>query len=305
MNISAILEICIGLVLIYYILAVVVSAVTSWFTQGLQIRANDLENYLQELFQNPAQVKKIMGHPLITVLKPIRLTPVIGFFTGSTKVYKTDKIPTATFLQAFIGKAIESKQDIDELNNVVVSAIAGLPDNSPLKSDINELIEEAGKDATQLRDSLENWIDGVMMNASAIFTAHARRIVIALALVVTLFTGADSIELAQQLWDQPNLRAVAAAKAVEIAKGNELEPDIEVLIKTLNELELDYKNDWWNTRNSLEAPYAIPLKALGLTITWIAVSQGSSFWYDLMKKVTSITRSTTSASSPELSEGSK
>jgi hypothetical protein len=231
--------------------------------------------------------------------------PIIGLFTGGTKVYKTDKIPTATFFQAFIGKAIESKQDFDELNSVVVSAISGLPDNSQLKKDINKLIDEAGKDATQLRDSLESWFDGIMKNASAIFTSHARRIVIALALVVTLFTGADTIDLAQQLWDQPNLRSVAAAKAVEIAEGNELEPDIEVLIKTLNELELDYKNDWWNTRYSTEAPYAIPLKALGLTITWIAVSQGSSFWYDLMKKVTSITRSPTPASSPELSESSK
>ena len=52
MSVSTILEICIGLVLIYYILGLIVSVVTSWFTKGLQIRANDLEDYLKDLFHN-------------------------------------------------------------------------------------------------------------------------------------------------------------------------------------------------------------------------------------------------------------
>ncbi|MFL7868547.1 MAG: hypothetical protein AB8I58_06945, partial [Anaerolineales bacterium] len=109
----------------------------------------------------------------------------------------------------------------------------------------------------------------------------------------------DSIDIAQQLWNQPNLRAVASAKAVQIADGGELEPDIKVLASTLEELELDYHNDWWNTRNSPDLPNAILLKTLGLAITWVAVAQGSSFWYDVMKKVTSIARSSGSSNSPE------
>ena len=145
---------------------------------------------------------------------------------------------------------------------------------------------------TQLVSDIESWFDQTMVKAGATFTAHARRIVIVLALAVTLVTGVDSIDIAQQLWNQPNLRAVASAKAVEIAEGAELEEDITVLITTLDELQLEYHNDWWNTRNTAEAPNGIPLKALGLLITWVAVAQGSSFWYDVMKKVTSITKST-------------
>ena len=305
MSVSTILEICIGLVLIYYILGLIVSVVTSWFTKGLQIRANDLEDYLKDLFHNEAKLNDIMDYPLITALKPIRLTPIVGLITGRTTEYKTEKIPPATFLQALIGQAIDSKPKFEDLKKAVVSVTNTLPDESQLKQDLNQLVEDAGTNATQLLDTLESWFDGVMEKTCAIYTAHARRIVIVLALVITLAIGADSIDIAKQLWDQPNLRAVAAAKAVEIAEGSELEPDIKILITTLDDLELEYHNDWWNTRNTADSPYAIPLKVLGLAITWAAVAQGSSFWYDLMKKITSITQATTSSSSQEPRESNK
>ena len=302
MSVSTILEICIGLVLIYYILGVIVSAVTSWFTIGLQIRARDLENYFKELFQDETKLNQVLTHPLVTSLKPIRLTPVTGLITGKTQEYKTGKIPAATFLQALIGQSVASLQTVDEIKAEVNKSIASLPDTSEFKKEITQLLNEAGNDAAQLRATVESWFDGVMKKSSALYTAHARRIVIILALIVTLVTGVDSIDVARQLWDQPNLRAVAAAKAVEISEGGELDPDIKALVDTLDELQLEYHNDWWNTRNTPEMPNNILLKVLGLGITWAAVAQGSSFWYDVMKKVTSVTKTASSSSAPEESE---
>ncbi len=301
MSVSAILEIAIGLVLIYYVLGLMVSAVTSWITKGFEIRANQLEKYLANLLQDEDRLAEILQNPLVTVLKPIGLVPVIGFFTGKTTEYKAGKIPAATFIQSLFGQAINADMTLEQIKSMANAATENLPAESQLKNDLDELIAkaessiaEAQAKATQLRNDIEGWFDKVMVKAGATFAIHARRIVIALALVVTLITGADSIDIAQQLWDQPNLRAVAAAKAVEVAEGGELDADIGVLITTLDELELEYHNDWWNTRNTPEAPNTILLKILGLTITWIAVAQGSSFWYDVMKKVTSVTKSTVS-----------
>jgi len=299
MNVSTLLEIVIGLILVYYVLGVMVSAVTSWITKTLQTRAKDLEGYLNGILDDRDKLDEIMANPLITALRPIRLTPIVGFFTGQTAEHNAEKIPAGVFLTALLGRAIDTYQTFDEVKQAADKALASLPDTSRLKKDITKLITDAEGNLTQLRHSLESWFDGLMDKASAIFTIHARRIVIILSLVITLVSGVDSIDIAQQLWNQPNLRAVASAKAVEIAEGNQLEPDIKVLVTTLEELELDYHNDWWNTRNSTDSPNAILLKILGLAITWIAVAQGSSFWYDVMKKVTSITRSTPPSSSPE------
>ena len=299
MSVSTILEIIIGLILIYYVLGVIVSAVTSWITKTLQTRAKDLEGYLNGLLDDKDKLDEIMANPLITALKPVRLTPIVGFFTGQTAEYSTEKIPTGIFLTAVLGRGIDTYQTFDEVKQAAENALNGLPDTSRLKNDVTKLINEAEGNLAQLRYSLESWFDGVMDKASATFAIHARRIVVALALVVTLVSGVDSIDIALQLWNQPNLRAVASAKAVQIADGGELEPDIKVLVSTLEELELDYHNDWWNTRNSPDAPNATLMKVIGLAITWVAVAQGSSFWYDVMKKVTSIARSSGSSSSPE------
>ena len=299
MSVSTILEIIIGLILIYYVLGVIVSAVTSWITKTLQTRAKDLEGYLNGLLDDKDKLDEILDNPLITALKPVRSTPIVGFFTGQTAEYSTEKIPAGVFLTAILGRGIDTYQTFDEVRQAAENALNGLPDTSRLKNDVTKLINDSEGNLAQLRYSLESWFDGVMDKASATFAIHARRIVIALALGVTLVSGGDSIDIAQQLWNQPNLRAVASAKAVQIAEGGELEPDIKVLVSTLEELELDYHNDWWNTRNSPDAPNAILLKVIGLAITWIAVSQGSSFWYDVMKKVTSIARSSGSSSSPE------
>ncbi len=309
MSVSTILEIGLGLILIYYVLGLMVSGVTSWITKGLEIRAKELEKYLANLLQDEDKLSEILQNPLVTVLKPIGLVPVIGFFTGKTTEYKVGKIPAATFIHSLFGQALNADMTLEQIKTAVTAATQDLPPESQLKNDLDELISkaessiaEAQAKATQLRTDIESWFDLVMAKAGDTFTVQARRIVIALALVVTLVTGVDSIDIAQQLWNQPVLRAVAAAKAVEVAAGGELEEDIGVLVTTLDELQLDYHNDWWNTRNSTEAPNAILLKILGLGITWIAVAQGSSFWYDVMKKVTSVTKSTSSTNS-QLADG--
>lgn len=310
MSISAILEIAIGLILIYYVLGLMVSAVTSWITRGFEIRAKELEKYLAGILKDEDKLSEILQNPLVTVLKPIGLVPILGFFTGKIAEYKAGKIPGATFAQSLFGQAIDADMTLEQIKATVSAATESLPPESQLKNDLDNLVAkaetsltEAEAKAAQLRSDIESWFDQMMVKAGATFTAQARRIVIALAFVVTLFTGVDSIDIAQQLWNQPNLRAIAAAKAVEIAGGEELDEDIKALVTTLKDLEFDYHNDWWNTRNTNEAPNAILLKVLGLAITWIAVAQGSSFWYDLMKKVTSITKSTVSTAGSQPANG--
>ena len=68
MSVSTILEIIIGLILIYYVLGVIVSAVTSWITKTLQTRAKDLEGYLNGLLDDKDKLDEILDNPLITAL---------------------------------------------------------------------------------------------------------------------------------------------------------------------------------------------------------------------------------------------
>ncbi len=66
--------------------------------------------------------------------------------------------------------------------------------------------------------------------------------------------------------------------------------DITALFNQMG--SLSFRVGWWQaqdlpaSRNPIDWLNFILLKLLGLGITAVAVSQGSSFWYDLLKKAT-------------------
>ncbi len=64
---SAILEVAIGLIFLYFILSVICSSLTELVASLLQWRANDLEKALQHLLGSQSGIyQTVVGHPLIT-----------------------------------------------------------------------------------------------------------------------------------------------------------------------------------------------------------------------------------------------
>ena len=64
-----------------------------------------------------------------------------------------------------------------------------------------------------LRKRTTMYFGGVMDQAAATFKSNARSFVIMLSIFLTLLLGTDSIQLAQTLWANAGLRALAVAKA--------------------------------------------------------------------------------------------
>ena len=161
-----------------------------------------------------------------------------------------------------------------------------------------DTIEEAQK-------RLENWYNDMMRNVSLLFKQNARKWVIGVSLLVTLILGADSVLITQTLWKRPAQR-VAVAEAVpgfveaygvgeisqEEMQGLDAEKKIELIKERAADIgniiknieALDIPLTWWQSP-PLQVWSDYTLKALGLLITWLATSQGSSFWYDVLKKI--------------------
>jgi hypothetical protein len=161
-----------------------------------------------------------------------------------------------------------------------------------------DTIEEAQK-------RLENWYNDMMKNVSLLFKQNARKWVIGVSLLVTLILGADSVLIAQTLWKHPAYR-VAVAEAVpgfveaygvgeippEEMQGLDAEKKIELIeeraadigsiIENIEALDIPLT---WRQSPPLQVWSDYALKALGLLITWLATAQGSSFWYDVLKKI--------------------
>jgi hypothetical protein len=279
MDLSTIIEVALGLVLLYYVLSLIVSSMTSEISKWTQMRAKDLELVLRERFRDPETFDKFMNHPLVKNLQPMRLKPIGTGIMDSP----VDKIPAHTFsttLFDILAPQAGEENKLEQIRNTV----RGLPDGE-IKTSLSSLIDVTVTDIQTARENVEKWYDDIMQNVSRLYTQHARRIAIICALVVTIVVDADSITVANQLWSQPTLQAAAGAKAEAYIREapDPKEADVSTYIATLEELKIPIL--WSMPLPQDEQGWL--LKILGWVISWVAISQGSSFWYDVLKRVKS------------------
>ena len=285
MSLSTMLNVAIGLVLLYYVLSLIVSYITSNISRWLQMRANDLEHVLRERLQDPAMFADLMHHPLIKNLQPMRVT-----WGGKVWEAKVTDIPASTFVTALFDLLAPENNEQDKLT-YIKDVIKQMPEGD-VKTSLSCLIDSTVQDIQTAREKLENWYNNVVKNASLLYTQHARYIAIICALVVSIGIDADSLAIANRLWNEPTIRAAAAIKATDYVNRapNPEQADVIAYITDLQELKLPIL---WSAPLPQNANGWF-LKVLGWIITWIAVAQGSSFWYDVLKRVRSATTDTSS-----------
>lgn len=280
-----ILEVALGLMVVYYALGTIVSIVTQIVLESLEARGAALEKYLKRIAGD--RMIDLTSLPQIRALRPVRYANWWNAFRAGTEEKRVEKIPAATLVDAFfdlIGLTARKDLKADEL----IALISQLPESEG-KAALLNWINQGVTDINLLRARTHAYFSGLMDQAAAAFKANARSIVIVLSLVITLLFGTDSIQLAQDLWANAGLRAVAQAQALAVAQQPMPPTDLSTLIQQLSALSI--RIGWWQY-----PPLALPaspaewvklvlLKLAGLGITAVAVSQGSSFWYDVLRKL--------------------
>lgn len=298
MSVSQVLEVLIGLIVIYYILGSVVSMVTRWINDFFESRGRALEQYLIRLVGD-RKIEDLKNLPQIQALRPIRYKGVFSVFRSVTEPKMIEKIPLATLVDSFFdisGLTAKKEMNLLELAEVVDK----LPDSDGKRAFI-KWINQGVTNIEDLRKRTTDYFCGVLDQAAETFRARARSFVIILSIGITLLLGTDSIQLAQALWKNAELRSIAVVQAdVVVAEGG-TSADLSKLLDDLSKFSI--KIGWWEDQqfpqNSDVMAWAsfVFLKVLGLGITAAAVSQGSSFWYDLLKKVRSPVSSTSDGGS--------
>ncbi|MBL8091323.1 MAG: hypothetical protein KF758_03010 [Anaerolineales bacterium] len=308
MSFSQALEVVIGLIFVYYVLGSIVSLITQWINEGFETRGKSLERHLKKIVGD-SHVGDFVKLPQIQALRPIRYKNWYSFISSSTEPKMVEKIPTATLVDSyfdFVGLTA-SKEITGEGLKELISAF---PDSEGKRA-VAKWVGQGVTDLEELRKRTNAYFGGVMEQAAATFRSNARSFVIVLSMLLTLFLGTDSIQLARTLWTNAGVRALAVAQAemavqMQQADGSAPAVDVDNLIEQLSALDI-IKIGWWQT----EIPPAgsdintwavfIVLKIIGLGLTVMAVSQGSSFWYDLLKKL--VSRGGSSSSSDSEAKG--
>jgi hypothetical protein len=145
-----------------------------------------------------------------------------------------------------------------------------------------------------------------MKKVSDLYARNVRLVVIFFAFVVTFGLGVDSISVAKALLKSPERQETIdelmkltdkfGPQGVSADDAANVQEDINSIIRNLEDQDvpITWEKGWspfnranWRPPDDLTTSKALWLlsKILGLVITSLAVSQGSSFWYDALKKL--------------------
>lgn len=294
---SIILDMAIGLALVYLFLSLICTTVNEAIAGFFNLRARTLEKALVSMIDNPDLVEKIYNSPVIfglwqsrTRLKtaepsgPAATTSEIaaGFEKGvgpsagyAQMLRLPSYLPPKQFAHAVLDVIKTYKdaagKEIDQLEQ----AIAAMPPG-PFRDALLSMAARVDGDAEKFRLAVEKWFDYCMDRVSGWYKRRIQLIGFVVALGVAGVCNADTLEIAGRLYHDAALRSAVTATAVDYVK---------------NQTELGIGNlpiGWTDTRSFPDKPWDQFSKVVGLLITAGALTVGAPFWFDMLNGLVNI-----------------
>ncbi len=307
-----IIEVVIGLVFVYLLLALFCTVINEIIARVASLRARNLRRGVQELLADEkfdGLAKRLYDHQLIKRLADegwtARIIRTLRGFQGGPAY-----VPSNLFSRALIDTLVtdgNAGADVTEISVASLREAVNKCDNPDVKQVLRTLLNEEGVKLADARRHIALWFDDAMGQVSGWYKRRLQLISYVVALLVVLAVNANSFRLAERLWQDPTLReamANQASAAVSTCSGSGTDladcaawKDHAAIEAELAKLPLGWEPDTSPTgstsflkRLSANAAdvFASPLNLLGLLATALAVSLGAPFWFDLLNKLNSI-----------------
>lgn len=217
--------------------------------------------------------------------------------------------------------------EIRTRNNELMPLLIGISRiKTPPFREAMQVVLYAAQTLPEAMAKLQAWFKDGMMRSSSMFKEKLQRLSLIVACVLVMLMNVDTLSIAQELWDDPELRAsiAAAANANAITpagteESSGLFEDALAAQRTAQQLlALNVPFGWnftpltddmaadaaalglpdpygdndnlWNLWPGSGNPGWFSLllaKVIGLAASAIAAAQGAPFWFDLLQKLTS------------------
>jgi|HubBroStandDraft_2_1064218.scaffolds.fasta_scaffold46813_3 hypothetical protein len=268
---STIVEVAIGLALIYIGLSLLASWINETIAAGLNLRGKGLTNGIRQMLGDARLENKLFRHPILASSKthPERTPSYISasqFATALLDVIRADKVVGITPTQAFQG---------------VQNALATT--DEPLKTALTSIVATAAGDYTAVVNGIEGWFNDTMNRVSGAYRRGAMVWIFFIAIVLASGLDADSVKFVKMLeWNSSTRAALVTAAGTAAKEQNASAALAHVSTTVFNSLALG----WFGSPSPspattpVEPPWQI---ALGLLGTVLAISLGAPFWFDTLK----------------------
>ena len=278
----AALDVALGLIFVYLVLALVCSALNETISSVFSWRAHFLREGVANLLDpdnhgnGQELVRTLYAHPIVNAL----IRPV----SRKQKARYPAYLPARVFASALLDfDGAGAKRSVEEAIKAVPSAQA--------QKALTTLWTDANGEAVVFRRAVESWFDDAMERVSGWYRRRVQLSMWVIAIAVAVVLNVDTIRIADHLWKDKTVRAAVVAKTQNPPAGTTAPPitDVAKSVDTLKELKLPIG---WTAETRPHGSWDWFLtglmKAIGLLMTAAALTLGAPFWFDMLGKVARI-----------------
>ena len=281
---STTLDVVIGLIFVYLLLAIICTNVNEWISGVFNLRASNLAAAIKQLLDGqPGKadalqnadwfVQQFYAHPLIV---------------GLCEPGKPNTHPAYISGRAFavVVMDIATHQKPGPINFEDLEAgIKSLPAGDVQKS-LLAVIQTSGNDIHQAQRSIQAWYEDTMQRVSGWYKKKTQLWTVIIASVLVLCANADTIQITKTLWRDPTLRAqlVEKAKARNDQSTPAADSDQNSHPATRDDLSALGGVFGWSHQVTIRGFWPWADRVLGWLLSIVAVSLGAPFWFDLLNK---------------------
>jgi hypothetical protein len=222
-----VLDVAIGLFLMYLLFSLVCTAATELLSALFQIRAGMLRDKIKEMLgsasagrlyeqlfikpdkRNPSYVKaQDFSLALLEVLSPSAPgSPPRAFLTLRSSVageYADAEAKLAGLASARTPAEERLKRDAQARLRSIKAILA--------------LVDDSGRDMAKLKESIEHWFDSTMERLTGAYKRNAQVAIFVLGSLIVVGLNADTIAICRKLWTDTALRAALVSAATQVVQ---------------------------------------------------------------------------------------
>ena len=270
-----IVDVALGLILLYSTLSLVASVVKEWISSVLGWRAKNLQKGIQTLIGED-HAARLYGHPLVSTLaKEKKLPSYIGSGTFASVV--VDLLAHDENGKSLVVPKGRAAKLIDRVG-----------DDPVLGPALRALGNAGAETVADLRREIADWFDEGMNRVSGWYRRKAQGYIFVIGAVVAISANASTVHVVRDLWEDDALRYALAQQAVAAAGNAESSGALQVPDDLLASFPLG-----WEGEKPFGPDGGLPgwgfggwgTHLLGWLFTAAAVSLGAPFWFDLLSRV--------------------
>lgn len=228
MNFGAALDVAIGLIFVYLMVSLFVTALNEYISSFLNKRSEYLLGRVQSLLGGDGDEKKtgewstemcsVWNHPLINALKSHSTNEDHCTKRGALLKNAPSYIPGKTFAVA-LTETLKPSEEVHLSFAQLKTAVSGIQNNDALKNALLPMIDNAEGKIDVFQQNVATWFDGAMDRTSGAYKRWIHRLTFWAGFAVAIAFNVNSLQLIDNLWRDPVARAGLVAQASVTAQN--------------------------------------------------------------------------------------